>query len=648
MSVFSIQSFWNQCQLRGMLLLVVAAGCGTDEKIEVLDDIESSLDRQIDRNAAYDLESSVRVLYALEEASANVRDVEDYARFLAQYDFSNVAPDVIDAQKRLIPVLRELYDTNAAKEENETVWRAFQDFQGPASLATGSAASFLAGDIQDGAVGLMQASATALKSANQKHKRDKAVARRLSEAERAYTAYLEVAGPVFIKYMKEWDQFCVIRDEAYLSIYRGEFANAESFADEALSISKSDRESLLLKVFSGLMKSRKIPESNDENAIYDSELDEYESLLEQYLELYPGHSAPALLLQGMIQSRRGNDQEAMMLFDESAIQYPKQAKALLEMMNPYESRAIFGQTAESEFVLELYKSSMEGFGAFSPNFHKAAQHLEVGNLEAAQEEVRMHFFRRGEQVVQDYLPTDLAFCQQHIPEVIDQLFVEKPFIDILVEEGGILDEDNSLYVSLSNQSNRNLENVRLFLCIHFTETYRNNYEVFRMPGAISSIGPYELADFSEPVIINFERNGKLKVVLDDVVHIRGVMVTDDIVTWVDSDDFKLKRAQESWGEDTPESPELKAFAKSSNLVVEEGYIFNAVKVQFDRSLVQYNPYVSLNEIHLPESVYPREKRITPDYIEYQFSTTSKLDDLKFLHLTCDLGSLKIPLTKGAQ
>lgn len=627
-----------------VLSLLLPVGCGESEEKGAFSELTAALTQRKDANQeSFDLQSSIRVIYALEQAVKEIKDFEEFARFLARYDFDNVASDVIEAQTKLVPVLREMFDSGAAKEENESAWRAFQDFQGPATLALGGAVASLSGDPRQGTIQLLKASSSAITQASEKYIRDKQVASRVKKAQRAYTAYLESSAAVYIKYMKMWDEFCVIRDEAYLSIHHGNYDDAVIYADKALAISPLDRESMLLKVFGGLMSSN-LPNSLGEVSAKD-DLEPYDAILAKYLHTYPDYSAPALLLQGIIQNRRGNTQKAIMLFDESAIQYPKQAKKLLEMMEPYASRGIFGSSAESSFVLELYKSTMEGFGAFSPNFHKAEVYFQQNNLDAAQEEIRMHFFRRGEQVVQDYLPTDLTFCQQHIPEVINSLFVEKPFIDVVVEEGGVLDEDNSLYVKLKNNSNRTLENVRLFLCVHFTDTYRNTYEVFRLPNALNKLPAFTEKEYEDPVIVNFEYRGKPKEVLDDVVHVRGVLVTDDIVTWVDSDDFKLRKAQESirGGSDAPD--ELIQIAEAASIRIDEGYVYTTVNVEFNRDLVEFNPYVSLNELNLAEAIYPRDRRITSEKIQYTFSTTDDLTDLKFLHLSCDLGDIKVPLKK---
>lgn len=628
--------------LSALFLLLLTTSCQQGQAPDDLTALAEALEAKSAEAQDYNLEQTVRVIYALEEGPSRLKDFEAYSQFLATFDYTGVAPDVIAAQAYMMPVIRELRTARAEKEENESVWRAFQDFQGPAQLALSGAISAVEADPVSATLSFLKAGSSAMGAASERHSRDKQVASRLESAFQAYNTYLEKSSAAFIKYMKEWDAFCVVRDQAYLSIHHGEYAAAEALADQALDMAPNDRESMLLKVYSALMKPTGL-ETGEAEETPSGTRQGLEAMMEEYLKLYPEQSAPALLLKGMLATHSGREAEAMTLFDEAALLYPKQARLLLDMVNPYKARGYFGTSVESEFVLELYKSTMEGFGAFSPNFQKAAIHLENGEVEAAQEEIRMHFFRRGGQVVQDYLPTDLTFCQREIPEAINSLLVENSFLDISIEEGGVMDAENALYASIANHSSRNLENIRLYLCIHFTETYRNTYEVFEMPGAIRAIGPFESQSFEDPAVIEFEWKGQPKEVLDDVVHIRGVLVTDDIVAWVDSDDFKLKRAQESIDENRDVAPELEAFVQGAELTFEEGYVYTTGTVRFDRKLVELNPYVSLNEMHLPDAVYPREKRITADYIEYRFKTTDGLDNLPYLHLSTDKGSVKIPL-----
>jgi tetratricopeptide (TPR) repeat protein len=122
--------------------------------------------------------------------------------------------------------------------------------------------------------------------------------------------------------------------------------------------------------------------------------EEANAIIEQYLKESPNRSAPALLLKGVYLSKTGELDEAFSYFDQASIEYPKQSEYLLDMFNAYQQRAYLVKSVESRYVLELYKSSMEGFGFFSPNFHKAMIHQKNGDMAQTQEEIRRHLFQK--------------------------------------------------------------------------------------------------------------------------------------------------------------------------------------------------------------------------------------------------------------
>ena len=67
----------------------------------------------------------------------------------------------------------------------------------------------------------------------------------------------------------------------------------------------------------------------------------------------------------------GNARSALSYFDQAAIEYPRQAEELTDLLNSYRSRTYLNKSVEGMYLLNLYKSTMEGFGLFSPNFYKA-------------------------------------------------------------------------------------------------------------------------------------------------------------------------------------------------------------------------------------------------------------------------------------
>ena len=51
-----------------------------------------------------------------------------------------------------------------------------------------------------------------------------------------------------------------------------------------------------------------------------------------------------------------------------------------------------------------------------------------------------------------------------------------------------------MHVSLSNRSDLRLENVRVFLCIHYTDMYKDEYDVVKVPKTLNVIEPHTTAD----------------------------------------------------------------------------------------------------------------------------------------------------------
>ena len=98
---------------------------------------------------------------------------------------------------------------------------------------------------------------------------------------------------------------------------------------------------------------------------------EAETTLDQYIKLYPSRSAPALVLKGLLYREEGEAAKAVSYFDQASMEYPRQAAALTDLLDSYKARTYLNKSAEGKYLLRLYRSTMEGFGIFSPNLLKA-------------------------------------------------------------------------------------------------------------------------------------------------------------------------------------------------------------------------------------------------------------------------------------
>ena len=54
----------------------------------------------------YDIEQTVRVINALEIAQANSKNFNEFLMMMARQDYTGVAPDVMEAKQRLLPILQ--------------------------------------------------------------------------------------------------------------------------------------------------------------------------------------------------------------------------------------------------------------------------------------------------------------------------------------------------------------------------------------------------------------------------------------------------------------------------------------------------------------------------------------------------------------
>lgn len=627
-----------------LLLIACSEKGNSNPQLELLN---KQLDEYKSDKNKLDLEATIKVIFTLDKAIENVKDVQEYTEYLYKQDMTGVAPEVISCYQSLLPVLNNLYDSEVEKEIGESVWTAFSEFGNVTGVALSSGIQIYSGDYIKGSLNLIKAGSDAMNIANERYEREIEVSRRIKKVKESYLEYVKFSSPIYLKYITEWDKLCSQRDQAYISLYNSSYSKVIEFANKALEIAPNDRESLLLKCSALLSINNNIVRNEeDELANYK----EIESIIEYYFQKFPSSTAPAFLLKGMLEYQKGDIESALTSLDEASILYPKQSESLLDLMNIFQIRSSIFRSVESEFIIKTYMSTMEGFGNFSPNFQKAIIYRNLGDKAKALEEIKRHFFRRGNQVVKDFLPGDLNFCNKYLPKIFSKMFVERPFVDIEVSEGSLIDPSNSLRVKMTNNSNRIIENVRLYLCIHFSESYKDNYQVFQLPGALNNLGPYTQREFEEPLEINYEFQGHKKNVPDDIVKVRGVIITDDIVSWIDEESFKFNEAKElseKFNERNKDSQsDLIKALESSTIFVDEGYVYNDITFSISKDLLALEPYATINDINSLNPIQPISKKIDSKYLVFKFRTRVSVDNLNEIHLITKQGSLKIPIPKS--
>ena len=468
----------------------------------------------------YDLNATIRVIRALDLAYSSSESFETFLELLSKQDYRFVAPDVIEAERKLFPILQELYQFGQEVDKMDAVWTLVQMTE---STLEGLGDEFLSDGKFDLLGVLQKQSLFSVVSDSfdrfakvQKIKADSK--KELNRIKTDYYAVIQECWPVFLKYREEWEKLCIKKDAAYLDVYSGGTVNSYNIACEILESYPEDREGLLLKALSIV---------NRGELGYDATI-EAQAILDRYIDLYPTQTAPAYLIKGIIASREGNQEEAFAYFDHSALEYPRQAAALTDMLDAYVNRPYFAKTREGMYFQQMYRSTLEGFGLFSPNFQKALYYQEAGMEREAAREIYNHFFRRQNQDVYDYLLSDMEFCENYLNESFTLAFPESELIDLSVKPASWFTKSH-LRAALINNSGKDLLNVRCFLCHHLTGMYPGDYVVLKLQ-PVNCIPAGERFSW---------RSSDYK--LADIVNTRAIVITDDYIFWADTREAKSSR-----------------------------------------------------------------------------------------------------------
>lgn len=514
-------------------------------------------------NDDYDIEETVRILNGLEAAQSQSDDFYSFLEYMAKQDYSRVPADVLRAKERILPILQKMFDLQKQYDELDDIWMLVRsastgvtDFAESAN-PIGVLSSIFTGDPM-GTVSVNKSLAEAKTAAFEQYENDQKLKASLKEEidnlRMAYIDYLTEYAPVYFKYMKEWDRLCLDRDKAYLDVYAGRTVDAYNAVDKVLSKYPDNREAMLLKALtliqlsptnanaqaSTLQGSADIERNDSLVAPPSDKLAEAEAVIENYTELYPERSAPALVLRGMISLKEGNESKAMSYFDQASVEYPRQAEALTDLLDSYKNRSYLNRSSEGKYLLKLYRSTMEGYGMFSPNLLKAKHYADGGNTDKAKEEIFNHFYRRGNQGVYDCLLSDMQYCEEHMYSTFKQILMEQSYIDVSVEptaEWLVSKKDDEVKVTINNRSDVDLENVRIFLCLHYTDMYKDEYDVVKCP-TINIIKHHDKTEIGT-VKLNYEDKR-----YNDIAHVRAIAMTDDKICWIDDVNYKYTRAYE--------------------------------------------------------------------------------------------------------
>lgn len=518
--------------------------------------VKVAVEASSDDDCYYDLEETVRILNGLEMAQTQSPDFFSFLEYMAKQDYSMVPKEIVSAKMELLPILQEMFILERDNGElqgltavTSSLGTGFYALAKESNLADVAAGAISIAGVSQvpllmalsdvsvtdaiskaiGSESLSKAQTAAFDHYEQQKELKREYAKRIAKLKAQYLTYIEKFTPIYMKYMNEWEKLCLEKDKAYLAVYSGRNVDAYQTIQQILNEYPANREMMLLKALACVNLAKEL--SGDQKYAYSVEA---QNTLENYIDLYPGKAAPALVLLGEVELMNGKPQRAMSYFDQASIEYPKQAEELKDMLNSYKLRNYLDATAEGKYLMRLYCSTMEGYGWFSPNFHKAMYLESVGQNEQASLEIYNHFFRRGNQGLYDCLLTDMEFCENNLFKSYKSQFMESSALNVSVAEETNLFSKNGVKFTLTNNTDLKVENVRLYMCLHLKDMYINEYDVF----ACSSINAlpasteqtWETTDYS----------------IDDIVRVRAILMTDDRVCWVDDVSFKNSNAMKNY------------------------------------------------------------------------------------------------------
>lgn len=674
----------------------------------------------------YDIEETVRAMNALEVAQCQSEDFMSYLEYVAKQDFSRVAPEVLEQKKKLFPILQRLYELQKEYKELDDVWMLMRSAtSGATTFASevnpvGVIGSMLTGDATLSTVSLGSGMDKAKTAAFEEYEKQKELKRQLEreiEAVRmSYVQYLEDYAPVYYKYMQEWDALCLKKDKAYIDLYGGQPMEAYNQSQEILKEYPTNREALLLKGLSLIQMSSEVGNlgtlsssmeydlsqslrgADEAIALADSVLVgvatersapdertelqmEAEATLDHYMKLYPSRSAPALVLKGLLYREQGEIAKAVSYFDQASMEYPRQAAALTDLLDSYKARTYLNKSAEGKYLLRLYRSTMEGFGIFSPNLLKANYYAQNGDVEKSKEEIFNHFYRRGNQGVYDCLLSDMQYCEENMYSSFRQILLEQPFLDVAVEpttNWTLADKEDEIKVTINNRSDIDLENVRIFLCLHYTDMYKDEYDVQKLP----SVNIIKHNDKTEIGVVKLNYEDKK---YNDITRIRAIAMTDDKICWIDNVNYKYMKASEAAARDNNSRPSTHnsqlSTAKQQLLedfnvdngklqsiiqegmkvygIVSDGNLWNDMKrdvknlvtgkdknlrIELPRILTLIDPVFSLHQLNdKDKAIRPSENYLSGSNIRLKFDYEPKQDETIPLYIYSDFANFKVTI-----
>jgi tetratricopeptide (TPR) repeat protein len=482
---------------------------------------------QAAQSPVYDLDATVRTIHEIDGALRDSKNLRDYLGYVAHHDYRDVAPEVLAAHDEVLQVLTKLYGRQTELADQQAVWALSTEFLLSAMATTRVGAGPLGVETD------AKAAQKLLADFKERQKQRGDLVREISGLEGDLLRVVTRYSGAQAKYLEQWDTLCLQRDRAYLAVHDGDWASAAAAAQEAIAKAPKEREAHLLRALSLLALSMTPGESQH------VQREEAGTLIDGYLKDHPGSSAPALLLRGVLARLEGHADQAKLDLEQASAMYPKQADQLADLLDPYKARTDLRKSREGSFIVELYRSTMLGAGFFSPELQQARALFDAGDFEAGKSKVLDHFSRRRQQKQWDFILSDIRFCQKELGPSFRKMLPEDTYLDLVVKPTLF---GSKVTAAVHNRSQHTLHNATLVLCVNFTDMHRDDYEAFAAGDTAPAVNARETTSYGD-VEVSAQVAGQAKTVKDVVLH-RAILVSNEAVSWVDTDEFKIAESAE--------------------------------------------------------------------------------------------------------
>lgn len=590
-------------------------GVGERAAEEKFGEAIASLEPAVEDPAAqYDIDKTMRAIRALDLALERDADLGAYLELIARQDYRDVAPGIVRARAQLLEHLKELYALGKAQEEHQQMWDEYRtSLTGLLAIADVSVnpATLLSINVdRDRARERLDRFDDFQEASQQRRQRIRGVQGTLVDALIDYSE-------VYYGLLEEWDRLVLERDRAYLAAYAGKWEEVMASAERALEINPTDREAPILMALA-------LAES-DSPEDWDAAL----ALLGEYMQSNPERSAPALVLRGVVERKQGRISDAQLSFEQASAYYPRQAEFLADMADTYRMRAFLRQSPEGQRVVELYRNTMLGAGAFSPNLQLAKMNFDRGFTEQGAEKILDHFSRRRAQGQFDYLLSDLEFCYNALGQDFYSIFPEQYYLEFAYDTTRF-GFGNAIELKIDNRSDRTLHNATLVLALHLTDMVRGDYETIAAERTVPVVQPGRTTSFGRmQVDVDFlgQRKG-----IRDIAQARAILITNEAVIWVDTGEARLVALQEELrraerqGNDTGSiidrlggNDEIARILSSIEMDIGDGVGVMKADFQLPRELAMLEPEFRLRVAGRNISLSPSKNELEDGKIQLQFS-----------------------------